>query len=808
MKKKYETGVHVTHENLSINLKSGFLKSVYCLLRAAYSYLIVYAFIHMTADCLGYHGSLFWADMPLAVLTAAFCLFYEWMPHKRAALLAEGVLSAAGILLSLRLIVPGARAAVNAYIRLMNAYPNFNIYWDTFEGKEAAAAEWTAFILAAGIVCLYMMAAGFWHFGRLWPVVFICAAAAVIFLMAGIVPAYPYIVMILAGLLGLSGTGGMRQFLHTRQQAAIGTKMMLLSGLTAAALILLVTAVIRPEEIVPERTYQNIRSKIQEKYRELGNYLNDIDLFEAFGSGADAMGISEGRLDKAANLSYSGKEEMRVTVDKLPESMIYLKGYGGGRYDGKRWLASDDKGFDRFAGSTGIHSDFAENILWTFPSILIEMYGTEKSWLEVKTAGNEDYLFVPYTAECSHEYVETDGYIKGRSAADTGYRWVYFKEFYNLMDEADELEHADFYLSENIGDFGRAYSQYADSVYMQLPEIDLNRLKAQFTSNDAGTAAKIRDIQRMLKDTAAYSLEPGAVPKGKDILSYFLFENKKGYCMHFATAGAVILRMNGIPSRYAEGYVISPGDFTQNHDGTYSAVVRDYQAHAWAEAYIPDFGWLPVEMTPPYVEDQRSDVNSPEQSSGETEETVQTKAEQESETAAQTETKQPAAQTDAPGTSGETSSDRQDGIELPAGMMLSIAAFAAVLLALIVRIYAARAYFRRKLSRYSRRNVQWLALKLQRWFKAAGFKSRSALTEASYIHAVAGALPYIQEALLADFMEIVLKASYSKNGIALEEYIQCIKAFDRMAESVYEALPPIRRFIVNILLCLPRQIGT
>jgi hypothetical protein len=82
-------------------------------------------------------------------------------------------------------------------------------------------------------------------------------------------------------------------------------------------------------------------------------------------------------------------------------------------------------------------------------------------------------------------------------------------------------------------------------------------------------------------------------------VEYFLSESHVGYCQHFASAGVLLLRQMGIPARYASGYIVKSGSFFKNADGDgYTAVVTDRAAHAWAEIYLEDIGWVPVEMTP------------------------------------------------------------------------------------------------------------------------------------------------------------------------------------------------------------------
>ena len=88
-------------------------------------------------------------------------------------------------------------------------------------------------------------------------------------------------------------------------------------------------------------------------------------------------------------------------------------------------------------------------------------------------------------------------------------------------------------------------------------------------------------------------------PLNADPVEYFLFESGEGYCQHFASAAVLMFRLLGVPARYAAGCVVYPEDFVRQEDGTWQAVATDESAHAWAEIFLPDYGWVPVEATPP-----------------------------------------------------------------------------------------------------------------------------------------------------------------------------------------------------------------
>ncbi|MEZ0323313.1 MAG: transglutaminase-like domain-containing protein, partial [Hydrogenothermaceae bacterium] len=83
------------------------------------------------------------------------------------------------------------------------------------------------------------------------------------------------------------------------------------------------------------------------------------------------------------------------------------------------------------------------------------------------------------------------------------------------------------------------------------------------------------------------------LPVGENQLEKFLFVKKKGNCEYFATAMAIILRINNIPSRVVGGYKTS----TYNDIGKYY-LVKEKDAHLWVEAYI-NGRWIRFDPTPP-----------------------------------------------------------------------------------------------------------------------------------------------------------------------------------------------------------------
>ncbi|WP_166245639.1 transglutaminase domain-containing protein [Paenibacillus turpanensis] len=137
--------------------------------------------------------------------------------------------------------------------------------------------------------------------------------------------------------------------------------------------------------------------------------------------------------------------------------------------------------------------------------------------------------------------------------------------------------------------------------YLQLPANIPARVRELAREITAGVGddplMKASAIEAYLRSHYTYRLEAGNIPKdGQDFVDQFLFETLEGYCDHFSTSMAVLLRASGIPSRWVKGF--APGELKDGTDDTY--IVRHLHAHSWVEAYIPGRGWLQFEPTPAY----------------------------------------------------------------------------------------------------------------------------------------------------------------------------------------------------------------
>ncbi len=113
------------------------------------------------------------------------------------------------------------------------------------------------------------------------------------------------------------------------------------------------------------------------------------------------------------------------------------------------------------------------------------------------------------------------------------------------------------------------------------------KLRQQSTS-DADYVNKVMSF--FIDNPFIYTLEPPLLPV--DPVDNFLFETQAGFCGHFASAFAVLMRSAGIPARIVSGY---QGGERADKDDFLS--VYQYEAHAWNEVWLENQGWVRMDPT-------------------------------------------------------------------------------------------------------------------------------------------------------------------------------------------------------------------
>lgn len=141
----------------------------------------------------------------------------------------------------------------------------------------------------------------------------------------------------------------------------------------------------------------------------------------------------------------------------------------------------------------------------------------------------------------------------------------------------------------------KEYKKYNEKFIDGYSNVDdrIVKLVKKIVKGSKSDAEKAYKIEQYLKNNYTYSLEVKNIDR--NLLYNFLFNEKKGYCVYFATAMTVMCKIANVPARYVEGVKMIN---RKNSDGNY--VVTNADAHAWTEVLInPELDmWYIADSTP------------------------------------------------------------------------------------------------------------------------------------------------------------------------------------------------------------------
>jgi transglutaminase-like putative cysteine protease len=388
----------------------------------------------------------------------------------------------------------------------------------------------------------------------------------------------------------------------------------------------------------------------------------DMSYFEIFPSKSGKAGISGGKLGNLSSVTYDYKTVLEIQMPNIVNS-LYLKGFVGSDYDGDSWnplKKESQKQYEQIA-KLWEETDFSiMNQSSYLLSIINELEDKSLNSLQysigkikVDYKRNQNYIFSPYYSEYpvgSKFNVKGQEYITSKKKQQSyefrfynayddmlknnaRYEYEKYLSYYGIVDNGLKIESEPTALQKLYlyADYETTYSDFVYNNYIAVPDTLKSRFNKEFFGGikydyyrdrmgDEALTYLVDIVQNYLESNTSYSLSPGALPDNADFVEYFLYENKVGYCTHYASAAAMILRYFGVPVRYVEGYVVKESDINkgtengittvkgriegeaQDYEVSYLTVeVPDANAHAWTEVYVDGFGWVPVEFTPGYI---------------------------------------------------------------------------------------------------------------------------------------------------------------------------------------------------------------
>lgn len=336
--------------------------------------------------------------------------------------------------------------------------------------------------------------------------------------------------------------------------------------------------------------------------------------------------LPEGDFSKINKLSSNGKEMLRVVMSK-PQS-YYLKGFVGGDYSVKGWKSREYKKIYDYSDMFYVlhqNNFYGQAQISLLCSKLYGISGDNR--IIIKNTGDcRKYIYAPYEADfpksglCGSNSLNDFGILSDGFFGEKNYTYfAYDNKVKNYSSLENELYTENY--ENKYSDYMNSEAHYRDFVYknyLDIPEDTRNVIKSALGSYDKneripyGTAKQ--NILNVLY-TTEYSDKANYPYDGKkDIVSEFLQETKKGNSIHFASAAALMLRYYGIPSRYAEGYAITPDD-TENLRSNTEIIITDRNAHMWAEYYCDGIGWLPFETVPQYMGIMQDEISTASEAS-------------------------------------------------------------------------------------------------------------------------------------------------------------------------------------------------
>ena len=322
----------------------------------------------------------------------------------------------------------------------------------------------------------------------------------------------------------------------------------------------------------------------------------------------------------AGPLRYTRRQIMTVRTDQ-PDSAgrIYLRGVSFDSYTGTSWEQSrelaDFAEAERFPALTAPETaeytmrirNTAFSGVWYYPYRFTGGGTMDGSGRIVGMSGTtENDLLLSNWEEYSVTYCPggpADGFIPliGNTAREEeAYRFAIAN--INILSDPGII------MDSELGSAVHIFStDHLMQPYLSVPQellgilaplaVDIQRIPVTVDPNlpeqfREAVAAAARTAG-YLASIADYDPDTPAMDPDGDFMTHFL-EEGRGFCVHFATAGTLLLRMQGVPARYVSGYVA-------DLDGRGRGTVMDSDAHAWVEIYLDGYGWYPVEMTPGYA---------------------------------------------------------------------------------------------------------------------------------------------------------------------------------------------------------------
>ncbi|MEG0962505.1 MAG: hypothetical protein RSF88_06565, partial [Lachnospiraceae bacterium] len=261
--------------------------------------------------------------------------------------------------------------------------------------------------------------------------------------------------------------------------------------------------------------------------------------------------------------NQTGKKIFHITMSERPKDTVYVKGFVGEIYENGTWEAVNKQDFSDLAQSVGYSNEEYAKMIQQFPYQSFHVF--DHSPVNIVMEFNQripGYTLLPYyTSMTDGMIMEADGGIepgKEKLYQLSGYATIPsdLSKTFSMEPSLNIIVNAN--LKKKVKwDVYQNYVKQRDTMVpnqnMENLRLVAEELEEQLFTPNGNLFPQVKEeasyslweslVQHRLWEDTSYSLDLQKLPPEKEFSSYFLLEQKKGYCVHYATTGTLLLRM-------------------------------------------------------------------------------------------------------------------------------------------------------------------------------------------------------------------------------------------------------------------------
>lgn len=353
---------------------------------------------------------------------------------------------------------------------------------------------------------------------------------------------------------------------------------------------------------IPEKNVEAMRGKV---VRQIEN--------QVYGR----SDLCEGNLKDIPNPDDT--KRVRLSVETDCKDALYFKGYVGAKYTGDQWTDLDKEAYqgenkdlqqflldERYSPQTTLAMFFSLSDLFKDSTYDVE----EVKYTVENVSASKKYIYMPYTCQRGgfKYYNNLNRDLNAMNSLVSPLKTYSFScleigtsEYQGLYNNGCLTDGYALEANQEILNYEQAYHDYADKYYRDVPDDVRAYFDGHLTEKKIdGAEDAIIYVRKYLRENIVYTENPKYNYSGDgDFIIELLEKNKQGHSVHYATAATMMLRYYGIPARYVEGY-------RRAATGAKKTSLYQKDAHAWVEIYRYGMGWVPIDVTPGYYDDEKS----------------------------------------------------------------------------------------------------------------------------------------------------------------------------------------------------------